>query len=506
MGDQLKLLGRVLLLSFLSLSTFGCKKSDESQVAATSTPTRVSAFVTREHGYIDTAIGRKHVVSMAARIGINKLFVDMWSRGCTLFRSNVMKSYGAQEKCKEAEGDPLADFMRLGKQHGVEIVPWFEWGNIVPAKSIIWQKNKDKGWSGFSENFHTVPAIRINPYKGSFEAFMSALLKESATKYGAKEVHICDNFAPHLRFGAAALALKGPKTFTAFMDRVTAATRSAGVRVSLSSQRHILSLQNFSIDWIEWLKKKTVSKVYPQLYHVLEHKKDQFLNESKSERNAGASGVALYSGPGNNRWTLSGVGQFVKTAKSLGLETVLFDINTLLKNTGAHKDEHVKKIAAALGTPAKLSGTASEQMNPPPPPVLPPPEEETNPTTPTQPDVDNDEKDTREDPVPVPTPVPTPAPTPEEAKNPRRNGLCEYMKVVDPAGQGVPTFASASKGEVLEILSAGTLVYRHLSQIGVDGDSMMYVQIQSGPTANRVRWIQSKFLGERRPDSPYCNP
>ncbi|MEY2986872.1 MAG: hypothetical protein RJB13_393, partial [Pseudomonadota bacterium] len=295
------------------------------------------------------------MVSMAARIGINKLFVDMWSRGCTLFKSSTMKKYGAQEICKEAEGDPLADFTRYGKQFGVEIVPWFEWGNIVPEKSILWQKNKNKGWVGFSENFHTVPSIRINPYKGSFENFMSELLKESATKYGAKELHICDNFAPHLRFGAAALAIKGPKTFTAFMQRVTSATRSAGVRISLSSQRHILSLENFSIEWMAWLKNKSVYKVYPQLYHVRENKKEQFLNEAKSERNAGASGLALYSGPGKNRWSLSGVGNFAKTAHSLGLEVILFDLNTLLKNTGAYKDEHVRTISAALGTPAKIS-------------------------------------------------------------------------------------------------------------------------------------------------------
>lgn len=483
----------------------GCKNKSDAIVAATSSPTPVSAFVTREHGYIDTAVGRKHVVSMAARIGIKKLFVDMWSRGCTLFKSNVMKKYGAQEICKEAEGDPLSDFMRYGKLHGVEIVPWFEWGNIVPVKSIIWQKNKGKGWAGFPEDFHTVPSIRINPYKGSFESFMSELLKESATKYGAKEVHICDNFAPHLSSGAAKVALKGPKTFTAFMSRVTSATRSAGVRVSLSSQRHILSLQNFSIEWPAWIKNKSVYKVYPQLYHVREHKKDQFLNEAKSERNAGASGVALYSGPGKDRWTLNGVGNFAKTAKSLGLETILFDFNTLLKNTGAYKDEHVQTIAAALGTQMKKSTTSSPQATPPPAPRLPPPvTQETPPPAPqlpppegiTPPESTVAEPEAKDE---APSVV-------DEPPQPRKNGICEYMKVYDPEKVGVPTFASASKGQILEYLNSGDLVYRHLAQIGVDGESMMYVSIQTGQTANRVRWVQAKYLVERNPESPYCNP
>ena len=63
-----------------------CKKqqtSDSDTESSTGSGTIVSGFVTREHGYLDTAVGRRHMVSMAARIGIKRLFVDVWSRGCT---------------------------------------------------------------------------------------------------------------------------------------------------------------------------------------------------------------------------------------------------------------------------------------------------------------------------------------------------------------------------------------------------------------------------------------
>jgi hypothetical protein len=196
---------------------------------------------------------------------------------------------------------------------------------------------------------------------------------------------------------------------------------------------------------------------------------------------------------------LSGVGRFAKTAHTLGLEVILFDINTLLKNTGAYKDEHVRSIADALGTQPRISTSPKQPesakpepppspQEPPPPPVLPPPEAPEAVVTATA------------------TPSIEPSPTPEEPPNPRKNGICEYMKVVDPEGVGVPTFASASKGQIIEYLRSGDLAYRHLSQIGVDGEAMMYVSIQTGPTANRVRWVQAKFLQERHPESPYCNP
>jgi hypothetical protein len=465
-----------VLISALTQMT-ACKKISSADTESAGGSAAVSAFVTREHGYIDTAIGRKHVVAMAARIGIKRLYVNVWSRGCTLFKSNVMKQYGAQERCAEAEGDPLEELVRYGKTYKVEIVPWFEWGNIVPVRSALWQSVKNQGWAGFEESFHTVPAIRINPYKGKFEAFMAALLKEVATKYGSREIHICDNFAPHLPTGAAATALKGPQTFTAFMARVTAPARDVGVRFSLSSQRQVLSLQNFSIDWSAWLKRGIVKWVYPQLYHVQESKTEQFMNEARSERGAGAVGLALYSGPNTDKWSLEGLGRFIKMAKSVGMETALFDINTLLKDEGAFNNSHVTRIANALGTPKRMDlGGGNAEMVPPPAPKLPPPDY--------QPE----------------TPDKVTEPKPPKTK------LCEYMKVAGAPEGGVPTYASASKGPIIEYVGNDQLIYRYLTQTGVDGELMMYVRIQTGAAADRIRWLQAKYLVERDPNAEVCEP
>ncbi|NBW80640.1 hypothetical protein EBR21_02695, partial [bacterium] len=299
-----------LILGLLVLSVAGelaaCKKKSgtEAEVEAASSRTSVvNGFVTREHDYLDTSVGRKHVMSMASRIGLKRVFVDVWSRGCTLFKSNVMKAFGGPEICPEAEGDPLAELMQYGKTFNVEVVPWFEWGNIVPVKSALWNRNKNRGWAGFEESFHTVPSIRINPYKGDFDDFYAALMKEVVSKYGAKEIHICDNFAPHTKFGPAT-AIKGPVAFTAFAKKTLQPARAAGARVSLSSQRRMNSLQTFSIDWLSWINSGVVDWVYPQLYHVGESKTDQFVSEARAEHGYGAVGVALYSGPSTERWTL----------------------------------------------------------------------------------------------------------------------------------------------------------------------------------------------------------
>ncbi|MEY3903228.1 MAG: hypothetical protein RL189_2534 [Pseudomonadota bacterium] len=497
-------------MTFAALRTasliLACKKqqtSDADIESSGGSGTVVSGFVSREHGYLDTAAGRKHMVFMAARLGMKRLFVDVWSRGCTLFKSSVMKSHGGPEICAESEGDPLGELMRYGKQYNIEIVPWFEWGNIVPAKSALWNKNKNRGWSGFEESFHTVPSIRINPYKGDFSKFFADLLKEVVSRYGAKEIHLCDNFAPHTKYGAAT-AIRGSQAFTAAALKITAPARNAGVTFSLSSQRRLNSLQTFSIDWSRWLRSGVVKWVYPQLYHVSESKTEQFLSEARAEKSAGAIGVALYTGPTTERWTLEGVGRYVKLARSLGLESAIFDFNTLLADQKASNNAHIQKISQALGTRMRYSltddGQPPQQMKPPPPPVLPAPvlpapvlptPDEQPPAAPVLPPPEAAQ--------PVITASPAISPTP-------KTHLCEYMKVVGAPESGAPAYLAVGKGEAVDSAFNEQLAYRHLTQNSLDGSEMMYVTLYSADGTARVRWLESKYLAERRPEEQTCTP
>jgi uncharacterized lipoprotein YddW (UPF0748 family) len=489
-----------------TLALAACKKSKSSEsvteAASSSAATTVTGFVTREHDYLDTAVGRKHMISMAARIGLKRLFVDVWSRGCTLFKSEVMKKYGGPEMCPEAEGDPLGELMRYGKQFNIEVVPWFEWGNILPSKSVLWNKNRSRGWEGFAESFHTVPSIRVNPYKGDFDDFFAALLKETVSRYGAREIHICDNFAPHTKFGPAT-AIKGSQAFTAFASKVTLPARNAGAKFSLSSQRHQNSLQTFSIDWPRWLKSGIVSWVYPQLYHVSAAKTDQFVAESKSERSAGAIGVALYTGPSEQKWTLEGVGRYVKLARTLGLESAIFDLNSLLADQKASTNAHVQKISAALGTKMRATITAGEpeakpeaKQSPPPAPVLPPP-------APVLPPPQNNEQPA----VTNPSPNPSPSPEPDSDSIPvLKTRLCEYMKITGAPEGGVPAYLSPAKGQPTDSAANDQLVYRHLTLNNESGDLMMYITIYDANGTSRVRWVEAKYLVERRPEEITCTP
>jgi uncharacterized lipoprotein YddW (UPF0748 family) len=481
-----------------------CKKptDTESETEATSSrPINVSAFVTREYDYLDTAAGRKTMMTFAARIGLKRLFVNVWSRGCTLFRSNVVKKYGGPEICPETEGDALEDLIRLGKELNIEVVPWFEWGNIVPANSLLWKQNSGKGtnsWSGFAESFHTVPSIRINPYKGHFGTFLAELLKETVTRYGSRELHLCDNLAPHTKDGPAT-KIKGPDSFTTFIQKTTQPARAAGARFSLSSQRRRNSLNEFSIDWVQWKKAGLVTRIYPQLYYIPESNTQKFKKEGNEERAAGATGVVLYTGPLSQKWTLAGVGRFVKIAHSMGLESVLFDFNTLLVDQKVNSNTQIQKIASALGTqmrnlsaenriPRSTQGARLTELPPSPsePPVQPHPQ-------------------TRESSKEQAALLPQPQ-QPNSAPAKQNEKLCEYMKIHNAPNAGAPTYATAEKGEIKDYAANEQLAYRHVTAINSQGEEMMYVILYTTGGPTRERWLDAKYLVERRPSDQGCSP
>jgi hypothetical protein len=161
----------------------------------------------------------------------------------------------------------------------------------------------------------------------------------------------------------------------------------------------------------------------------------------------------------------------------------------------------VVAIAGALGTTAKLDSVESSAGNgekPPPAPVLPPPDSFTPPPPPVLPPPatngsQNDSGQEKETPSSESAPI-------------VKTKLCEYMKVTGAPEGGIPTYASASKGEIIEYVGNDNLVYRYLTQSGIDGEMMMYIQIQTGAAQGRIRWVQAKYLVERRPDVLTCEP
>lgn len=68
-------------------------------------------------------------VDELARGGINVLFPVVWSKGATLYPSEVMRSItGEAIDARYAGRDPLAEVIFEAHRRGLEVIPWFEYG------------------------------------------------------------------------------------------------------------------------------------------------------------------------------------------------------------------------------------------------------------------------------------------------------------------------------------------------------------------------------------------
>ncbi|MFM7296384.1 MAG: family 10 glycosylhydrolase [Planctomycetota bacterium] len=64
-----------------------------------------------------------------AKGGINVVFPVVWSKGATLYPSEVMRKLTGQSIDGRYEGrDPLAETIVEAHQRGIEVIPWFEYG------------------------------------------------------------------------------------------------------------------------------------------------------------------------------------------------------------------------------------------------------------------------------------------------------------------------------------------------------------------------------------------
>jgi uncharacterized lipoprotein YddW (UPF0748 family) len=68
--------------------------------------------------------------------GFNYVFPAVWDQGLTAFSSDVMKEYGFPEKDPfyKDEFDPLKTIITEGRNKGIKVIPWLEYGFMASAK------------------------------------------------------------------------------------------------------------------------------------------------------------------------------------------------------------------------------------------------------------------------------------------------------------------------------------------------------------------------------------
>ncbi|MCA8967574.1 MAG: family 10 glycosylhydrolase, partial [Planctomycetes bacterium] len=249
-------------------------------------------------------------MKLLAEAGVNVVFPVAWSKGYTLFDSEVAAAVaGARTDPRYGDRDPLAEVLFEAHRHGIEVIPWFEYGFAAghekfPGKVLEthpeWAAIGVDGEPVVKNGFPWMNSLAQEP-----QAFLTALLVECATRYDVDGVQ-GDDRLPALPaeagYDAATVARyraefgsEPPRDIhdpawtqwradqlTAYLAELRGAVKSISPQLVLSMAPGAPSwaLRDYLQDQRTWVERGLVDALHPQLYARSQAAYDKMVEET----------------------------------------------------------------------------------------------------------------------------------------------------------------------------------------------------------------------------------
>ena len=231
-------------------------------------------------------------------LNFNTVYPTMWNWGYTLYPSRVAKrAIGrAIDPTPGLQGrDILKEIVEQGHQKGMGVIPWFEFGFMAPADSLLakrhpdWLTSRRDGSLIWKEGKHD--RVWLNPFLPDVQQFIQDLIVEIVTKYDVDGIQIDDHFGLPAELGYDAFTVglyiqehqgKGPpdnpqdpewlrwraNKITKYMKRVYQAVKDhkQNCLVSVSPNPQRISYDFFLADWKTWEQQGLVEELILQVY------------------------------------------------------------------------------------------------------------------------------------------------------------------------------------------------------------------------------------------------
>jgi len=329
--------------------------------------------------YVPWGINR--ALSQLAKLNFNTVYPVVWNRGHTFYPSNVAKraTGRSQEpllRVFKLGQDVLAAIAKQGHEQGLRVIPWFEYGFMAPANSVLAQRHPDwlttprdstkmlkEGWKQQDlGNFNSkVPhlirkpiasqAVWLNPLHPEVQQFILDLIVEVVTKYDLDGIQLDDHFGMPVDLGYDSFTIKlyqqehegkSPPNnpldsewmrwradkITDFMRRVFQSVKAVkrDRLVTLSPNPQYFAYTAYLQDWQTWIKLGLIEELVCQVYREDLKTFVAELEQPSLEiaRRQIPVGIGILTGSWNNPVTVEQIGQQVQAVEEHNFNGVSF--------------------------------------------------------------------------------------------------------------------------------------------------------------------------------------
>jgi uncharacterized lipoprotein YddW (UPF0748 family) len=314
------------------------------------------------------------VVANLAQHRLNTLYPAVWNRGETLHPSPIAEQAGAAGSLLPIlpGQDVLAGLVTQAHRQHLRLIPWFEYGLMIPAKAAIAQAHPD--WLTMTQTGETVadpvepvrqtatppngrPKLNsikqswLNPAHPEVQQFLTALIGDVARRYPVEGIQLDDHFGLPIEFGYDPYTVKlyqathrgqsPPKTvtdpewmawradrLTELMAKITAAVKAVrpSAIVSLSPNDPDYAYRTTLQDWRLWVKQGLVDEVVVQVYRPNMAALQAVLQSDRFQRlpRQVPISIGLYTGPFLDAKPMEDLQAEVKTVRGANYAGVSF--------------------------------------------------------------------------------------------------------------------------------------------------------------------------------------
>ncbi len=227
-----------------------------------------------------------------AELGFNTIYPAVWQRGYTLYPSAVAQELTGAIVLPNSPfvgRDVLAEIIELAQPLNIRVIPWLEYGLMVPPSSTIVQQHPDLlllDQQGNSQrrqgaNGKLDPNVWLNPSHDRVGKFMVDLISDLVDRYPVTGIQLDDHFAFPVELGYDSLNQQLFKQqdragwdqwrgsqLTALLTQIVSSVKSIRPNCLISISPNPLGFSNsrYLVDWQQWDQLGLIDELVLQVY------------------------------------------------------------------------------------------------------------------------------------------------------------------------------------------------------------------------------------------------